>query len=154
MLNMNQKLFFTSTPSHLFDFIYIYIIVEKSPNSSHLYEILLLHDDIGQEYRTFVDRRVLNHNSNHPRMCVMSTLRGKVDKHSPIDIYIYVCVCVCVRVSSKVIFGDLETNSNETVSREIHRLWQYIQANPLLTDRVCRISTSHMTLIAIIYYQS
>ena len=27
--------------------------------------------------------------SNHPRMCVLSTLSGNFDKHSPFDIYIY-----------------------------------------------------------------
>ena len=58
-----------------------------------------------------------------------------------------ICIYIYIYTSSKVIFGDSETNSNETVSREIHRLWQ---ANPWLTGRVCRISTSHMTLIAII----
>ena len=31
-----------------------------------------------------------NHNSNHPRMCVLSTLWGNVDKHSPFDIYVYI----------------------------------------------------------------
>ena len=30
-----------------------------------------------------------NNYSNHPRMCVLSTLCGNVDKHSPFDIYIY-----------------------------------------------------------------
>ena len=31
-----------------------------------------------------------NNYSNHPRMCVLSTLCGNVDKHSPFDIYIYI----------------------------------------------------------------
>ena len=37
-----------------------------------------------------------NNYSNHPRMCVLSTLCGNVDKHSPFDIYIYIYICVCV----------------------------------------------------------
>ena len=58
----------------LVDFIYMYIIVEKSPNfSSHMTWVW-----------TF-----FNNYSNHPRMCVLSTLCGNVDKHSPFDIYIY-----------------------------------------------------------------
>ena len=35
-----------------------------------------------------------NNYGNHPRMCVLSTLCGNIDKHSPFDIYICVCVCV------------------------------------------------------------
>ena len=31
-----------------------------------------------------------NNYSNHPRMCVLSTLCGNVDKHSPFDTYIYI----------------------------------------------------------------
>ena len=31
-----------------------------------------------------------NNNSNHSRMCVLSTLCGNVDIHSPFDIYIYI----------------------------------------------------------------
>ena len=33
-----------------------------------------------------------NNYSNHPRMCVLSTLCGNVDKHSPFDIYIDIFV--------------------------------------------------------------
>ena len=33
-----------------------------------------------------------NNYSNHPRMCVLSTLCGNVDKHSPFDIYIYIYI--------------------------------------------------------------
>ena len=46
-----------------------------------------------------------NNYNNHPRMCVLSTLCGNVDKHSPFDIYIYIYIyiyihiCVCVRES-------------------------------------------------------
>ena len=29
-------------------------------------------------------------------MCVLSTLCGNVEKHSPFDIYIYIYMCVCV----------------------------------------------------------
>ena len=35
-------------------------------------------------------RTFFNNYSNHPRMCVLSTLCGNVDKHSPFDIYIYI----------------------------------------------------------------
>ena len=31
-----------------------------------------------------------NNYSNHPRMCVLSTLCGNVDKHSPFDIHMYI----------------------------------------------------------------
>ena len=33
-----------------------------------------------------------NNYNNHPRMCVLSTLCGNVDKHSPFDIYIYIYI--------------------------------------------------------------
>ena len=33
-----------------------------------------------------------NNYSNHPCMCVLSTLRGYVDKHGPFDIYIYIYI--------------------------------------------------------------
>ena len=33
-----------------------------------------------------------NNYSNHPRMCVLSTLCGNVDKHSPFDIYRYIYI--------------------------------------------------------------
>ena len=36
------------------------------------------------------DVATINNYSNHPRMCVLSTLCGNVDKHSPFDIYIYI----------------------------------------------------------------
>ena len=39
------------------------------------------------EFGTF-----FNNYSNHPRMCVLSTLCGNVDKHSPFDIYIYIYI--------------------------------------------------------------
>ena len=42
-----------------------------------------------------------NKYSNHPRMCVLSTLCGNVDKHSPFDfiyIYIYMRVRMCAIV--------------------------------------------------------
>ena len=35
-----------------------------------------------------------NNYSNHPRMCVLSTLCGNVGKHSPVDIYIYVYIYI------------------------------------------------------------
>ena len=38
--------------------------------------------------------RFVNNYSNHPRMCVLSTLCVNDDKHSPFDIYIYIyCLC-------------------------------------------------------------
>ena len=42
------------------------------------------------------DWTFFNNYSNHPRMCVLSTLCGNVDKHSPFDTYIYIYMCVCV----------------------------------------------------------
>ena len=36
------------------------------------------------------DWTFFNNYSNHSRMCVLSTLCGNVDKHSPFDIYIYI----------------------------------------------------------------
>ena len=36
---------------------------------------------------------LFNNNSNHPHMCMWSTLCGKVDKHSPFDTYMYVYMC-------------------------------------------------------------
>ena len=33
-----------------------------------------------------------NNYNNHPRICVLSTLCGNVDKHSPFDIYIYIYI--------------------------------------------------------------
>ena len=41
-----------------------------------------------------------NNYSNHPRMSVLSTLCGNVDKHSPFDIYIYIYIhisCKCIK---------------------------------------------------------
>ena len=38
-----------------------------------------------------------NNYSNHPHMCVLSTLCGNVEKHSPFDIYIYIYVYICSR---------------------------------------------------------
>ena len=38
------------------------------------------------------DWTFFNNYSNHPRMCVLSTLCGNVDKHSPFDIYIYIYI--------------------------------------------------------------
>ena len=35
---------------------------------------------------------IFNNDSNHPRMCVLSTFCGNVDKHSPFDIYIYIYI--------------------------------------------------------------
>ena len=49
-------------------YIYIYLS-KKSPNSSHNY-------------------------SRPPRMCVLSTLCGNVDKHSPLYIYIYINIYI------------------------------------------------------------
>ena len=129
-------------------YIYIYIIVEKSPISSHMYDhgfmdntnrqavknwlksqtndesltswrqpfckcltkwlppwrkgrIICLRFKsvfdcltIGIIHETMVvymtwDWTFFNNYSNHPRMCVLSTLCGNVDKHSPFYIYIY-----------------------------------------------------------------
>ena len=39
-----------------------------------------------------------NNYSNHPRMCVLSTLCGNVDKHSPLDDYIYIYIYIYTRV--------------------------------------------------------
>ena len=36
-----------------------------------------------------------NNYSNHPRMCVLSTLCGNVDKDSPFDIYTCIYSCIC-----------------------------------------------------------
>ena len=38
-----------------------------------------------------------NNYSNHPRMCVLSTLCGNVDKHSPFDIYIYIYIYIYIK---------------------------------------------------------
>ena len=35
-----------------------------------------------------------NNSSNHPRMCVLSTLSGNVDKHSPLYRYIYLYIYI------------------------------------------------------------
>ena len=49
-------------------------------------------------------------------MCVLSTLCGNVDKHSPFDIYIYiyiymcVCVCVCVDYMTITTINDAREN--------------------------------------------
>ena len=51
-------------------YVYIYIIVEKKSK--------------------------LNNYSNYPRMCVLSTLCGNVDKHSPFDIYIYIYMYIYI----------------------------------------------------------
>ena len=40
------------------------------------------------------DWTFFNNYSNHPRMCVLSTLCGNVDKHSPFDIYIYIYIYI------------------------------------------------------------
>ena len=36
-------------------------------------------------------------------MCVLSTLCGNVDKHSPFYIYIYVCVCFLFFLFPKIV---------------------------------------------------
>ena len=69
-------------------YIYIYIIVEKSPNSSHMYDHGFDCLTIGIIHETMVVHMTwvwtfFNNYSNHPRMCVLSTLCGNVDKHSP-----------------------------------------------------------------------
>ena len=43
-----------------------------------------------------------NNYSNHPRMCVLSTLCGNVDKHSPFDIYIYIYVYIYINWLHKI----------------------------------------------------
>ena len=53
-----------------------------------------------------------NNYSNHPRMCMLSTLCGSIDKHSHFDIYIYIyykdpsicshCTCRDVQESNDV----------------------------------------------------
>ena len=44
----------------------------------------------GRTYDLSLD--FFNNYSNHPRMCVLSTLCGNVDKHCPFDIYIYIYI--------------------------------------------------------------
>ena len=127
---------------------HIYIIVEKSPNSSHMYDHGFMDNTNRQAVKNWLDSQTrdasltswrqpfckftkwlppwrkgrisclwiksvfdcltigiihetmvvhmtwvwtfFNNYSNHPRMCVLSTLCGNVDKHSPFDIYIYI----------------------------------------------------------------
>ena len=117
-------------------YIYIYIIVEKSPNSSHMYDHGFMDNTNRQAVKNWLDSQTrdtsltswrqtfckgrisclwiksvfdcltigiihetmvvhmtwvwtfFNNYSNHPRMCVLSTLCGNVDKHSPFYIYI------------------------------------------------------------------
>ena len=42
-----------------------------------------------KKVQTQVTCTFFNNYSNHPRMCVLSTLCGNVDKHSPLYMYIY-----------------------------------------------------------------
>ena len=130
--------------------IYIYIIVEKSPNSSHMYDHGFMDNTNRQAVKNWLDSQTrdasltswrqpfckwkwftkwlppwrkgrisclwiksvfdcltigiihetmvvhmtwvltfFNNYSNLPRMCVLSTLCGNVNKHSPFDIYIH-----------------------------------------------------------------
>ena len=60
-----------------------------------------------------------NNYSNHLRMCVLSTLCGNDDKHSPFDIYIYICVCiymcVCVCVCLCVCIYILQSCTKQSI---------------------------------------
>ena len=70
--SITRKLDEKSSVICLLIYIYIYIIVEKSTY------------DLTWVWNFF------NNYSNHPRMCVLSTVCGNVDKHSPFHIYIYI----------------------------------------------------------------
>ena len=68
---------------------------------NHLKDFLWFTDclTIGIIHETMVvhmtwDWTFFNNYSNHPRKCVLSTLCGNVDKHSPFDIYIYIYIYI------------------------------------------------------------
>ena len=125
--------------------IYIYIIVEKSPNSSHMYDHGFMDNTNRQAVKNWLDSQTrdasltswrqpfcksvdcltigiihetmvvhmtwvwtfFNNYSNHPRMCVLSTLCGNVDKHSPFDIYIYIYIYIYIIQCSLLFAGNI-----------------------------------------------
>ena len=40
---------------------------------------------------------LFNNSGNHPRMCMLSTLYGNIDKHSPFDIYMYIYIITLIK---------------------------------------------------------
>ena len=149
----SKLIIYIHTHTHIYIYVYIYI-VEKSPNSSHMYDHGFMDNTNRQAVKNWLDsqtrdashttwrqpfckkkkknsclhdvrdaslvyessqfltawRLVLsmkpwsyirlefglffNNYSNHPRICVLSTLCGNVDKRSPF--YIYICIFIYI----------------------------------------------------------
>ena len=61
----------------------IFFVIYRLPNDwYYIQETMVVQMTLSLDF--------FNNNINRPRMCVLSTLCGNVDKHSPFDIYIYI----------------------------------------------------------------
>ena len=62
-----------------------------------------------------------NNYSNHPRMCVLSTLCGNVDKHSPFDIYISIYIYLYISISLSIyIYGRMHIYLHMRIARYLN----------------------------------
>ena len=80
-----------------------------------------------------------NNYSNHRRMCVLSTLCGNVDKHSPFDIYIYIYIN-----SFDAMFVQPSNQCFDNDNIHFHNLW------PLTKSSMHRLKWPETTYCAIL----